>query len=210
MWDTPQGRTRLSGIHATLISALRATDVPPSMKVHAWSQYRTDRFTETGLERMTGSAAVYHLITDFGGNLNDMSRTIACPHTSDKDKAKGVARVAPRTVGFRWRAGVEGLLQALSECGVRPEQKLAFFAERRTFEDSFCHLVDAVDTLAKERLPAPAAIAAHGVVVALIDEGDRLVEWLETADLYTDANTLRTHVEEARATLRNPHKGRRN
>ena len=205
MWDTPQGRARLSGIHTSLIAALRGRDIPPSMKVHAWSQYRTERFTETGLERMTGSAAVYHLITDFGGNLNDMSRTIACPHTSDKDKAKGIARVAPRTVGFRWRAGVEGLLHALSECGVRPEQKLAFFAERRAFEDRFCQLVDAVDTLLKERLPAPAATAAHGVVMALISEGQRLTNWLEIAGLHADADALRRHLHESHAELTADH-----
>ena len=201
MWDTPQGRARLNGIHAALLDSLRSPDTAPSMAAQAWSQYRTERFTELGLERMTGSAAVYHLITDFGGNLHDLSRTIACPHTSDKDKAKGIARVASRTIGYRWHAGVEGLLHALSESGAPEEHRVTCFAERRAFENRFFHLVDAVGTLLKERLLAPAVAAARGVVDALVGEGECLVEWLEIAGLYPDAAALRTHVDGARATL---------
>lgn len=203
LWDTPQGRARLNGIHASLLDSLRSPDTTPSMAAQAWSQYRTERFTELGLERLTGSAAVYHLITDFGGNLHDLSRTVACPHTSDKDKAKGIARVAPRTIGYRWRAGVEGLLHALSESGVPQEHRVTFFAERRAFEGRFCHLVDAVDTLLHERLHTPAAAAARGVVDALMDEGGHLADWLEVAGLYADADALRAHVEGAGGTLEN-------
>lgn len=203
LWDTPQGRARLNGIHATLLDSLRSPGTTPSMAAQAWSQYRTERFTELGLEGMTGSAAVYHLITDFGGNVHNLSRTCACPYTSDKDKAKGIARVAPRTIGYRWRAGVEGLLLALTECGAAQERRIACFAERRSFEDRFCHLMDAVDTLAKERLHTAAAAAARGVVDALIDEGESLVKWLEVAGLYADADALRAHVEGAGGTLQN-------
>lgn len=199
MWATPQGRARLLGIQERFADTLRDPETTPWERTRAWSQYRTERFTETGLEGMRGSSAVYHLITDFGGALVGMAQVLASPVSRrNKEAATRVVQLATHAVGYRWCRGVDGLRIALEECGAPSEQRTVFLAERQAFEQRFASLIDAVGALLNERLPAPAKAAARGCAEVLMGEAESLANWLEDAHLVSDANALRWHVQEAR------------
>ena len=208
LWDTPQKRAYLNSTQLRFLDTLHSPDADRVAKTMAWANYRTERFTETGLEGLTGPDATYHLPGDFAGHLVGMAHLLAHSEQTDaKVTTERLLYAAQRAVGWRWGRGVEGLLASLESRGAPREQCVIFTAERDAFWQRYASLINAAGTLLDERLTAPALATSRRLVVTLIDEARHLADWLELAGKPAEAHALRTSADGADADLATEQRG---
>lgn len=195
-WDTPGGAAQLNATHAQLLDRLRAPESTSSDRSHAWAQYRQERFTDTGLERMTGTAAVYHWSTDYARPLGAAVRALADDllYPTRFDKVTAALHVLERVLGYRWKRGIDGLTACLEQ-RCTAEQQVVFAAETRAFEARVTALMDAAETLHREGQWDAAMGAIRAAVHAALDEAGRVVRWLEHAEESGVARLLRLETQ---------------
>lgn len=195
-WDTPPGAAQLNATHAQLSDRLCDPESTSSDRAHAWSQFRKERFTDTGLEGMTGTAAVYHWSTDYARPLGAAIRALADDflYPARSDKVAAALPVLERVLGYRWKRGIDGLTACLEQrCTV--EQQVVFTAESRAFEARKAALMDAAETLHREGQWDAAMGAIRAALHAALDEAGRIVKWLEHADEHGIARLLRDEAQ---------------
>jgi len=202
MWDTPEGKAYLSATLTRLLNTLHAPEADPVEKMGAWTDYRAARLTRTGLERLTGPDATYHLIWDFGGYIPAMARKLShCGKKCSKGTMKAVVSdvlwTTQKMMGYRWRPGYHGLLGSLEAHGISPERCIMCAAERDAFKERYGRLSRTIDTLIDEGLTDSAYAATRGLVDALIQETEQLASWLEMAGKWGEAKDLKIYAEEA-------------
>lgn len=195
-WDTPRGAAQLNAAHAQLLDRLCAPESTSSDRSHAWAQYRQERFTETGLERMTGTGAVYHWSTDYARPLGAAVRALAGDflYPTPRDKVAAALPVLERVLGYRWKRGIDGLTACLEQRGT-VEQQMVFTAESRAFEARATALMDAAETLHREGQWDAAMGAIRAALHAALDEAGRIVKWLGHADEHGIARLLRDEAQ---------------
>lgn len=202
LWDTPQGAAALRAPHARLIDALRAPNTTPTDRARAWASYRRERFTETGLENMTGTQATYHFDTGFGGALIGAASALASKSRGTRrHKFDAAMRHLQRCYGYRWEAGVKGIAACLTE-QQGPEAAAVFMAERAQCEARVGALMDAAGTLAKERAWDTALSITRAALHVFLEEAGQLVTWLHEADESGTARLLQSEIAEAWDSLR--------
>lgn len=187
---------QLNAARARLHEQLSDLDNTSSDRAHAWATYRQERFTDTGLEGMTGTAAVYHWSTDYARPLGAAVRALTDDfrYPTRRDKVTTALPVLEYILGYRWKCGIDGLTACLEQRGT-VEQQVVFTAETRAFEARASALMDAVNTLSSERQWDAAIGALRAAVRAALDEAARAVRWLEQADEHGIARLLRYEAE---------------
>lgn len=195
-WDTPRGAAQLHAAHAQLLDRLRAPESTSSGRAHAWAQYRQERFTETKLERLTGTDAVYHWSTDYARPLGASARALVDHflYPTPREKVAAALPVLEHVLGYRWKRGIDGLNACLDQRGT-VEQQVIFMAESRAFEARAAALLDAVDTLSREGQWDAAMGAIRTALHAALDEAGRAVHWLEHAEEHGIARLLRDEAQ---------------
>lgn len=204
-WYTPAGADRLLGIHLQHADNLRDPDLKPSDRARAWADFRRERFTELGLEGLTGTAAIYHFDNDFGGHLTAAAQTLHGGYLRATPRAQcsAIIPTLSKTLGWRWRRGVDGIEACLKErCA--PHQAPVFLAERAAFAARALGLMDSADALMREREWEVALRSTSTALRAFLEEGDQLVMWLEGANELPTARLLQDQIACARGYLCKP------
>ena len=194
LFDTALGRARLRTIYLRPQNLTIHTD--PLTTAATWREFRQQRFTEPGLEGLTGAGASYHLL-DAAEYVVSAAQILVgrweLPLRS-ADVPRHAIHMTAKGYGYRYERGVKGLHDALKAAAV-PQKWLDEFDDKRAeFSTRFnVHVTAAF--IVNERGESPAAAAT--VTRMFVDEIASLSFWLEHAGKCGDAAPLTSQMNKA-------------
>lgn len=195
LFNTTQGKRQFNAMYAPLHKLSRHT--PPEITIRTWSDFVQERFTEPGLEGLTGSAATYHL-TDTAGYVMQAAQIAAgidsLHVTRIHDFPRNALYCLAKAFGYRYGRGVKGLHAALIESAVPCQAVSQFEASRWKFCDSMEAQLTAAH-LVNEGGECPAA--AIKAVQMFTDEMVKLAYWLERTGEAARGQMITTQMGQA-------------
>ena len=174
----------------------------PLTAMAVWRDRRQERYIESGLEGLTGSAATYHL-SDAAAYVISAAKILTntvAPVASSRpqDLSREALHILAKAKGYRCERGVRGLRDALKTAGVPLKSSAGFDAKRAGFNDSIeAHM--AATFIVNERGECPDAVAnVNRMFVAKVLD---LCLWLERAGFCAHADLITNQMHKKNGIL---------
>ena len=200
LFDTPAGKRQLDAMYLPLHTLSLNTDPLTAMAV--WRDFRQERYIESGLEGLTGSAATYHL-SDAAAYIVSAAQILTntfAPVVASRpgDLPREALHILAKSKGYRYERGVRGLRDVMKVAGVPHKSIAGFDAKRAEFNDSIeAHLAAAF--IVNERGECPAAVT--NVIRMFVAEVLDLCLWLEQAGFCGHADLITNQMHKASGIL---------
>ena len=200
LFDTLAGKRQLDAMYLPLHTLSLNTDPLTAMAV--WRDFRQERYMESGLEGLTGSAAPYHL-SDAAAYIVSAAQILTdtfAPGVASRprDLPREALHILAKAKGYRYERGVRGLRDALKAAGPLHKSSAGFDAKRGEFNDSIeAHMTAAF--IVNERGECPAAVA--NVIRMFAAEVLDVCLWLEQARFCGHADLITNQMHKAGSIL---------
>jgi hypothetical protein len=183
-WIDAAERERMHAVYDKLQRCLDAKPGPSETSA-AWQDFRRERFTDPGLEGLTGPAASYHL-QDAARILVSAVDVLAGAVPYHLSKTKRRPRYAldniMRAHGYRYLHGVQAVEDAIVATGHGTTDVARFREERAGFEAELAQRAAAAH-ITNDKGECPAAVVR--VVRIFVAELRSLARWLESYPVST-------------------------
>ncbi len=193
-------RARANSIHDRYMEEIRAMPGDILRRVDLWWDYYRERYIETGMEGLPGSAATYHF-HDVGWGLAAAAESLLgkMPWQKARECPRDALDAAAQTFGRRYKRGLEGLFCGLVEAGVSPAARERLRQHCNDFEDAFkLRLHAAYVANDKGKYPALAA----EVLTMFADHVEGLLDWMVITSERNRVQELDNSLQQAAACLR--------